>query len=302
MQCTADQIVIVAGAQQGIDFAARLLLNPNDAIWMEEPGYTQIRHLFELADLSVISVPVDEEGLDVKAGHQRCRAARLAYVTPSSQWPLGVTMSLARRLELLEWARQNRAWIVEDDYNGEYHYSGRPLQTLYGLDEAERVIYVGSFSKLIFPGLRLAYIVVPPQYSDAFAAARRLADRHSPPFEQATLADFIEQGHFARHVRRMRKLYRSRRETIVGELRKRFSDVLDILPNHAGMHVVAKGRTRAVERQIMTAATSAGVEFQDVSLYASDARRASGLILGFAAYDQNEISTAVRRWSEAFFN
>ena len=215
VRCDADQVIVVSGSQQGLDLAARLLLDPGDSAWIEDPGYRGARGALIGAGAKLIPVPVDAEGLDVDAGRARGPEARLLYVTPSHQYPLGVTMSLARRLALLEWASQSGAWILEDDYASQYRYSGRPLACLQGLDTRARVIYVGTFSKVLFPSLRLGYLVVPPDLVKAFVAARALADWHSPLVEQAALADFIVEGHFERHVRRMRRLYAERQGFLV---------------------------------------------------------------------------------------
>ncbi|SRR6266851_6959096 len=207
VRCTADQVIIVAGSQGGLDLAARLLLDPGDAAWIEDPGSLAARGALLGAGARLVPVPVDREGLVVAAGIARCPHARLAFVAPSHQAPLGVTLSLARRLALLQWARQQSAWILEDDYDSEYRYAGRPLEALQGLDNANRVIYIGTFSKVLFPALRLGYLVVPSELGEVFIAARRFVDRHVSALEQVALADFMLEGHFTRHLRRMRTLY-----------------------------------------------------------------------------------------------
>jgi len=204
VRCEADQVIVVAGSQQALDLVARVLLDPGDAVWVEEPGYAGAKGALAAAGARVVPAPVDAEGLDVAAARQRCAAARLAYVTPSHQYPLGMTMSLSRRLALLRWASDAGAWVVEDDYDSEYRYTGRPLAALQGLDTEGRVIYTGTFSKVLFPALRLGYLVVPTDLADAFARAKALTDRGSPVLGQAMLADFLAEGHFGRHIRRMR--------------------------------------------------------------------------------------------------
>jgi len=197
-------VIVVAGSQQALDLVARVLLDPGDAVWVEEPGYAGAKGALAAAGARVVPVPVDAEGLDVAAGRERRPAARLAYVTPSHQYPLGMTMSLGRRLALLRWASDTGAWVVEDDYDSEYRYTGRPLAALQGLDTEGRVIYVGTFSKVLFPTLRLGYLVVPADLADAFARAKALTDHGSPVLEQAVAADFLTEGHVGRHIRAVR--------------------------------------------------------------------------------------------------
>src|SRR5207245_851758 len=186
----------------------------------------------------VIHIPVDREGFDLDRAIKHYKHARLVYVTPSHQFPLGITMSLSRRLALLEWAQRSNALIIEDDYNSEYRYAGRPLASLQGLDKAGRVIYIGTFSKTIFPSLRLGCIVVPKDLTSTFIAARALIDRHSPSLDQATLADFINEGHFARHIRRMRTLYEERQAILVAAARRELEGLIEVAPADAGMHLV----------------------------------------------------------------
>ncbi len=238
MRCEASQVIVVNGAQQAVDLAARVLLDPGDTAWVEDPGYQGARGALIAAGIRLAPVPVDAEGLDVRRGARAAPGARLVYVTPSHQYPLGVTMSLNRRLALLEWASASGAWILEDDYDSEYRYAGRPLAALQGLDTAGRVIYVGTFSKVLFPALRLGYLVVPPELVDAFVAARALADRHSPSVTQAALADFIDGGHFARHVRRTRALYAERQAALVRAAQRTLGGLLEVAPAEAGMHLM----------------------------------------------------------------
>lgn len=206
VNCTPEQILVVNGSQQALEISARVLLDPGNRVWVEEPGYRLAWHVLRMAGCELVPVPVDEEGLDVSAGIKRYRKARAAYVTPSHQFPLGVTMSASRRIKLLDWAQSTGSWIIEDDYDSEYRYTGRPLAALQGLDRDARVIYVGTFSKVLFPALRLAYLVVPADMVDAFTTMRLMVSRHPPLLEQYVLAAFIAEGHFARHIRRMRRI------------------------------------------------------------------------------------------------
>ena len=221
-------MIVVNGSQQALDLASRVLLDPGDAVWFENPGYDGARGAFLAAGARLIPVPVDEHGLDVATGIQREGTARLAYVTPSHQFPLGVTMSLARRRELLQWAVQSGAWIFEDDYDSEFRYTHRPLPAMQGLDTNECVIYSGSFSKVLFPALRLGYLVVPSAVLDTFLRVRFLTDVHPSTMTQAVLADFIAQGHFERHLRRMRQLYGERQEALVGSARRHLAGLLTV--------------------------------------------------------------------------
>ena len=299
VRCTPDQVVITAGSQQGLDLIARLLLDPGDSAWIEEPGYTPAAAVFELAGATVVPVPVGPEGLDVAAGEALAPRARLVYVTPASQWPLGVTMTPARRLELLAWAGRADAWILEDDYNGEFRFAGRPLPALQGLDRGGRVIYMGTFSKVLFPALRLGYLVVPGTLARAFGAARWLADRHSPPVEQAALADFIDGGHFARHIRRMRTLYAERQAAVVDAAARELAGEVEIPSASAGMHLIARAAGGLDEATVLGAAVAAGVENHPVARYSARGTEGLGLVLGFAAFSPEASRRAVRAWARA---
>src|SRR5882724_595462 len=219
VRCEAEQIMIVAGSQQGLEITARVLLERGSRVWMEEPGYRFARNVFNMNDCRVIPVPVDSEGINVAAGVERCRKARAVLVTPSHQYPLGVTMSASRRLQLLEWSHSAGSWIIEDDYDSEYRYESLPIASLQGLDRGSRVIYIGTFSKVLFPSLRLGYIVIPPDLVERFLVVRLTTDISPPTFLQTVLADFIREGHFSRHIRRMRLLYRDRRSALLDSLK-----------------------------------------------------------------------------------
>ena len=294
VRCVPEQVIVVSGSQQALDLAARVLLDPGDAVWVEDPGYVGARGALSAAGARLVPVPVDGEGLDVAAGMEREPDAGLACVTPSHQYPLGVTMSLGRRLELLGWASRSGAWVVEDDYDSEYRYTGRPLEALQGLDTGERVLYVGTFSKVLFPALRLGYLVVPPDLVDAFASARELTDRHPPTVDQAILADFIAEGHFLRHLRRMRALYAERQEALVEEAVRELSGLLDVNPAAAGMHLVGWLPEGVDDREASRRAADLGVEAPPVSLYGSVPGERGGLMLGYAAVGEGEMRAGVR--------
>src|SRR6266508_214651 len=295
IDCDAGQVIVVSGSQQALDLAARVLLDEGDPAWIEDPGYLGARGALIGAGARIVPVPVDHEGLDVTAGAARCPDARLAYVSPSHQYPLGVTMSLARRLALLEWAARAGAWVLEDDYDSEYRYAGRPLAALQGLDRHRRVIYIGTFSKVLFPALRLGYMVVPLDLVDAFVAARALADRHSSSLDQAVLADFIAEGHFTRHIRRMRALYAARHAALVEAVERDLAGLITVIPAEAGMHLVGWLPEGAEDRAAAEQATAHGVDTVALSLYALEPPRRGGLLLGYTALDEAQIREGVRR-------
>jgi GntR family transcriptional regulator/MocR family aminotransferase len=298
VRCEAAQVIVVTGAQQAVDLAARVLLDPGDTAWMEDPGYPGARGALVAAGIHLAPVPVDAEGLDVRGGARRAPGARLVYVTPSHQYPLGVTMSLHRRLALLEWASTSGAWILEDDYDSEYRYAGRPLAALQGLDTAGRVIYAGTFSKVLFPALRLGYLVAPPELVDAFVASRALADRHSPSVTQAALADFIDGGHFARHIRRTRALYAERQAALVRSARRTLGGLLEVLPAEAGMHLMGWLPEGVDDRVASHAALGREIDVPPLSVFrARPGKRGErgGLMLGYAAYPPRELDDACAR-------
>ncbi|RUR80226.1 PLP-dependent aminotransferase family protein [Chlorogloeopsis fritschii PCC 9212] len=296
VRCTPDQIIVVAGFQGGFDLAARVLLDPGDPVWMEDPGYLGARGALIGAGANLIPVPVDTEGLDVTAGMAKCPQARLVYVTPSHQFPLGVTMSLARRLALLEWANQNGAWVLEDDYDSEYRFVGRPLTALQGIDSSDCVIYFGTFSKVLFPALRLGYLVVPPDLVEAFIAARHFIGTRVPTLEQAVLADFMNEGHFNRHIRRMRSLYAERRVTLVAALKRELE--FEIYAPETGMHIVLWLPPGMNDKLASQQAAVVGIDAMPLSLFSMTQTRA-GLLLGYAAVDVHQIHDGVQRLATA---
>ncbi len=299
VHCDADQVIIVAGSQQAVDLTARILLEPDDVVWVEDPCYPGARNALLSAGAKVVSIPVDEEGFDLASALQRSGKARLVYVTPSHQFPLGVTMSLSRRLMLLEWARRSGALIIEDDYNSEFRYAGRPLASLQGLDEDSRVIYVGTFSKTIFPSLRLGCIVVPKGLTEAFIAARALVDRHSPSLDQAILADFISEGHFTRHIRKMRSLYAKRQQVLVETAKRYLEGLLEVAPAEAGMHLVGWLPQKTSDLAASEKAAAYGVEAAPLAAYSKNPLPRGGLVLGYAAVNAQQIKTGVRRLAQA---
>jgi GntR family transcriptional regulator / MocR family aminotransferase len=293
-KCTADQVLILSGAQEALDRTARILLNPGEAVWMEEPGYPGAAIVFRAVGARIWPVPVDAEGLDLESGKKKWKRPRLAYVTPAHQFPLGVTMSLRRRLALLEWARRSGTLIFEDDYDSEYRYSGRPIPALQGLDRSGVVIFAGSFSAVLFPALRLGYLVVPADMVDIFAAAESVSTHHPPLLEQAILCDFITEGHFARHIRRMRELYAERLTVLLEGAKENLSDALEISSVEAGLQTVGWLRRGLRAQHVAELAAARDVEVVPLDVYASGRSRREGLILGFAAVDPRELRRGVK--------
>jgi GntR family transcriptional regulator/MocR family aminotransferase len=299
VRCTPDQIIITAGAQGALDLAVRTLLNPGDAAWLENPGYFGAWGALVVAGAHLAPVPVDEHGLDVEAGRWLCPDARLVATTPSHQFPTGVTMSLSRRLALLDWARQADAWILEDDYDSEFRFSGRPLEALQSLDRANRVLYIGSFSKVLFPTLRLGYLVAPPVLIEPLLATRRYIDVHVPILEQMALTDFVLEGHLARHVRRMRQHYRQRRDCLHHELQVHLGDLLDVHVPEAGMQLVGWLPPGKDDRRAATLAARASVDVAPVSRFALEPLPRGGLLFGYAGTDEEGIRRGVRALAAA---
>ena len=298
--CSPDQVVVLTSSQQAIDLACRLLTDPGDTVWHEEPGYRAAAAAFAAAGAKVVPVPVDGEGIDVAAGQRLAPEARLAYVSPSHQFPTGVAMSLSRRLQLLAWAARTGAFIIEDDYDSEFRYVGRPLAALQGLDQAGRVVYVGTFNKLMFPALRLAYLIAPPDLAERFIAARVLVDGHTSTLPQAALADFIREGHLGTHLRHMRTVYEERRQALIDAVAG-LGGKLTLGPIDGGMHACAYLPPGSDDVALALAARKIGIELRPLSLsYRGTAR--PGFILGFAPARPAEIRGAVERLARLLEN
>jgi len=291
--CHADQVMILASAQQALDLCARLLLDPGDTALVEDPGYPGAARVFALGGARIQGLPVDAQGLctDTLADYP---AARLAYVTAAHQSPLGGTLPLERRLALLAWAEAGNGVIIEDDYDGEYRFHGAPLPAMKSLDRNGRVIYTGTFSKLLFPALRLAYVVVPDGLTEAFAAAISLTCRHLPLLQQAVLADFIAEGHFARHLRQMRRLYGERAACFEAECRQQLDGLLNVLPITTGLDATALLPRQADDRAVAAALVQWGIEARPISFYSLHQQPAPpGLVLGFSAFGEDAIRRGV---------
>jgi len=295
VRCEPSQILVTTGSQQGLQLSAHVLLNFEDSVWMEEPGYPGAHQAFITAGARLIPVPVDEEGLNVAEGIRRSRNARAAYITPSHQYPLGMTMSATRRMLLIRWAVRTGAWIIEDDYDSEYRFGSRPIASLQGLDTAARVIYVGTFSKVLFPALRLGYVVVPQDLAPAFSAAREATDIFSSTLYQAVMTDFIREGHFARHIRRMRMLYMERRRTLVEAIRSNMGDLLEVIGAEAGMHLAALLPAGTNDVAVSRKAAQSGISAMPLSMCYLKPPRRGGLILGYGGTNAHQIRDGIRK-------
>jgi len=298
VRCTADEIMIVGGTQQALEITARVLLEPGSSVWMEEPGYSFARRVFQLRGCRVVPVPVDGEGLDVAEGIRRSAASRVALVSPSHQYPLGSTMSVSRRIALLEWAERMGSWIIEDDYDSEFRYETMPIASLQGLDWNRRVIYIGTFSKVLFPSLRLGYIVIPHDLVEQFVSVRFTMDLAPPGFFQRVLADFIREGHFSRHIRKMRAIYGERRAVLINSLRDELGMDVPITGEQAGTHLslILRGILKG-ESDVALAERAARKSLWLVPLSTSYLASApdQGLVLGFGSTAAAEIPPSVSK-------
>lgn len=294
VRCEAEQIVIVSGSQQGLEVSTRVLLDAGDRVWMEEPGYSFARSIFAMSGCHVVPVPVDVEGLDVALGVKRCCRARAVLVTPSHQYPLGVTMSASRRLQLLDWAERRRSWIIEDDYDSEYRYEGMPITSLQGLDRKWRVLYIGTFSKVLFPSLRLGYVVLPADLVERFLAVRFALDISPPTFHQKVLADFIREGHFSRHIRRMRVTYGERRSALLRCIREELGAAAEVPGGQTGLHlsILLNGIS---DREIAARASRQNLSLTPLSPFYSGKGARQGFVLGFGSTPVQEIPVAVHK-------
>lgn len=293
--CETDQIIIVSGGQAALDLASRLLVDAGDRVSIEEPGYAGARDALQAAGARMLPARVDDKGLCVE---RIAAGTKLVYVTPSYQFPLGITMSASRRLQLLQWAAENDAWVIEDDYDSEFRYSGRPFSCMQGIDGQQRVVYVGTFSKVMFPGLRLGYLVVPRRLAGAFAAALRKTGQDAPPLIQAAMADFIASGQFAGHIRKMRKLYARRQALFVSLARRHLRDFLVVRPTHAGMQLACRFSRDMDEARVRQLAAARGIDIAMLSDCYIDRCEAPGLLLGYAGIPEAHMEAAVRTLAE----
>jgi len=293
VKCEAERVAIVSGVQEAIDLVTRLLLNPGDTVCVEDPGYPGAVRAFQAAGARLCTVRQDEDG--IRIADVPSKDVRLLYITPGHQFPLGTTMSLARRLQLLEWARRSGAVILEDDYDGEYRYAGRPIPALQGLDPRGLVLYAGSFSKVLFPSLRLGYLVLPVDLVERVEAMKSLTNRHAPVIDQILLTTFIEEGHFGRHLRRMREVYAERLSVLIDEARLRLGELVEVSPVQAGLQTVGWMGSGIGAEAAAAAALKRGVVVTPLQRYYSGkGKLRAGLQLGFAALDVREIRRGVR--------
>ena len=295
VSCSPEQVIVTNGSQQALDLVARVLLEPGDRILLENPCYQGARQVFAAAGAEVVPAPVDEEGLVLPD-----TAAKLAYVTPSHQFPTGVVLSVTRRLELLAWAQEHDAFVLEDDYDSEYRYVGRPVPAVYGLGGSDRVLYVGTFSKVLFPALRLGFLVSPPALVPAVLAAKWLTDRHSATLEQAALALFMTEGHFERHLRRTRVQNAARRQALLNALDEHLGNRAEVTGTNAGIHALVWLNGVSPEKQddLVGRARAAGVGIYPVTPYFSQPPERLGLLLGYAALDEVRINEGIRRLAQ----
>jgi GntR family transcriptional regulator/MocR family aminotransferase len=297
--CAPEQVFLTAGFHGALGLIARVLFRPGDKVWLEDPGFILARRAIETAGACIVPVPVDGEGMDVAQGIKRARGARMAMVTPSHQMPLCVALSLRRRLALLEWAGEAKAWIVEDDYDSEYRYTGRPLPALKSLDRAGRVLYAGTFSKVLFPGLRLAYLVVPERLAGGFARMAAALQPASSALDQAVVADFMQGGHFARHIRRMRVLYAERRLALARALGGTLKDRFTIELGAGGMHLLARLNDRESDQYLVRLAQNHGLSPEALSRMAIKDDCGQGLLLSFTNIPADQAPMTARRLEAA---
>jgi GntR family transcriptional regulator / MocR family aminotransferase len=301
VDCAPEQVIITSGAQHAFDLIGKVFLEPKTKILVENPCYFGVKQAFQTFDAEFVPVPVDADGFNLSAVLKESKNARLAYVTPSHQFPLGQTMTLARRLQLLEWAKNADAWIIEDDYDSEFRYEGRPLPSLQGLSggDAGRVLYIGTFSKTIFPALKLGCLVVPKDLVGIFTVVRAVSGANSPLIEQATLAEFINEGHFGRHMRRMRRLYENRQQMLVSEIKKHLADILEVENSISGMHVIGWLPDGVKDSAAVEKAAQFSIKTASVSALSLTPNQRNGLILGYTAINEKQIKKGVKQLAKA---
>ncbi len=297
VSCDPSQVVVVNGSQQALDLIVRVLIEPNQPVAIEEPSYQGTREVLQAARASLIPIPVDRDGLNPEKLPQ---TAKIVFVTPSHQFPTGAVMPLSRRLELLNWARRSNAIVVEDDYDGEFHYEGQSLESLQGLDQDGRVIYIGTFSRTVFSSLRIGYLIAPKGLVTAFAAAKWLCDRHTPSLEQQALAEFISSGTYERYLRRVRHRNTARRKALLTSVREFLGDRVEVTGDGAGAHVVLWPKRRVTEEALISGAASYQVGVYGISPYFLKQQKRTGIMLGYSRMKETEIREGIRRLGRVF--
>ena len=297
--CAPEQVLITAGAQQAFNLIARVLLNPGDEVWVEDPGYDGVGYAFRAAGAKIVPVPLDSAGLNVARARQLSPKARMAYVTPANQFPMGITMSPERRNELLGWAAASDAWIVEDEFDAEYRYTGEPVPALQGQDRAGSVLYVGTFSKVLFGSLRLGFLVLPPQLVDPFLSFHFATDRQVSALDQAILSEFITEGHFGHHLRRMRQAYAERAEILAEATSRHLAGLITLAPAQAGMRTIGWLPAEMPDHIAARKARAHGLEVADLSSFSLRHPAESGLVLGFASCNERVLFNGARTLAQA---
>ncbi len=297
VNCSADQIIIVNGTQQGLDLIGRVFSKQsgkNPTVWIEDPGYYSARASLAFGGAKIYPCRLDKEGLDIIHSEKNNPKPNLIFTTPSHQFPLGHTMSIARRLNLLQFAEKNNSWIIEDDYDSEFRYYGNPLPSLQGLDQFGKVIYLGTFSKVLFPSLRIGYLVLPnADMADSFITAKSLMDRQNPIFEQMILSKFISEGYFSKHLRKMRLLYKSRQDFLIKEINKNFKGFMRAEPSASGMHIISWLPKNTNDKKIAAEAVKNNIIVRAISEYSIKNFYGPGLLLGYSAFNENEIRSGL---------
>ena len=299
VNCEDEQVIVVSGAQQAFCLCTWALTNEGDSVWVEDPGHIAARQVIQGAGARVIPVPLDDEGIDIKSGLSLDANPKMIMITPSHQHPLGLTTTLSRRLELLNLAYKTGAWLIEDDYDSEFRFKDRPLTAMQGLDEYNHVIYIGTFSKVLFPSLRLSYLVVPKPLVESFANVYSLLDRAAPTMPQAVLADVIREGHFTAHIRKMRNLYAERQEALLTVLESHCSGLLKPIATDSGMHLIGWLPTHLDDQVVSKRAREYGVDVIPLSIYSIKAVQPPGLLIGFSCVSPEEMSAAASLLAEA---
>jgi GntR family transcriptional regulator / MocR family aminotransferase len=299
VQCEPNQILITNGTQQALNLIARLLLDSGDTVAMEDPGYLSARRVFLSQGAKILPIAVDTSGLIVQELlNNSTEAIRLVYITPSHQFPTGATLSLSRRLELLAWAEQTGTILIEDDYDSEYRYGDRPIPALQGLDRSHSVFYIGTFSKVLFPSLRIGYLVLPPNLVSLFSRAKWLSDRHLPILEQQVLTDFMEEGHLERHIRKMRSYYDQCRQILVQALKTHFKERVTILGDKAGIHLMVQLHTHLSDQEIVQRAAQVGIGLLSAQPHYLQVNGSGAFILGYAELTPQQIQVGIQKWAQ----